>query len=97
MHWCVYIRDAQPAALGPDPAPEIVLSGPRSRLKNIRNVSWITEILWMNLNFIELLAILQLITIQNNSDGNYIKPQAVKRLVKFNPIPFFVCDSQNFC
>jgi len=33
----------------------------------------------MNLN---LLAILQLITIQNSSDGNN-KPQAIKRLVKF--------------
>jgi len=32
---------------GPDSAPERVLSGPPSRLKNIRNVSWITEILWM--------------------------------------------------
>ena len=38
----------------------------------------------MNLNFIELLAKLQLITIQNSSDGNNIKPQAIKRLVKFS-------------
>src|SRR6218665_1555689 len=38
----------------------------------------------MNLNFIELLAILQLITIQNSSDGNNIKPQAIRRLVKFS-------------
>ena len=29
----VYTRDAQPAARGSDPAPEGVLSGPRSRLK----------------------------------------------------------------
>jgi len=29
----LYIRDAQPVARGPDPAPEGVLSGPRSRLK----------------------------------------------------------------
>ena len=36
----------------------------------------------MNLNLIELLTILQLITIQNTSDGNNIKPQAMKRLVK---------------
>ena len=37
----------------------------------------------MNLNLIELLTILQLIIIQNSSDGNNIKPQAIKRLVKF--------------
>ena len=42
-----------------------------------------TEILWMNLNFIELLTILQLITIRNSSDGNNIKPQAIKGLAKF--------------
>jgi len=44
----------------------------------------------MNLNFIELLAILQLITIQNSPDGNNIKPQAIKRLVKFS---VFIRDS----
>ena len=32
----LYNRDAQPAALGPDPAPEGVLSCPRSRLKKKR-------------------------------------------------------------
>jgi len=37
----------------------------------------------MNLNFIELLTILQLITIRNSSDGNNIKPQAIKGLAKF--------------
>jgi len=37
-----------------------------------------TEILQMNLSFIELLTILQLIAIRNNSDGNNIKPQATK-------------------
>jgi len=31
----------------------------------------------MNLNFTELLTILQLTTIQNSSDGNNIKPQAM--------------------
>jgi len=41
-----------------------------------------TEILWINLNFIELLKILQLITIQNSSNGTDTKPQAIKRLVK---------------
>jgi len=29
----VYIRDAQPAARRPDPAPKCVISGSRSRLK----------------------------------------------------------------
>jgi len=33
----------------------------------------------MNLNFIELLTILQLITIRNSSDSNNIKPQAIKK------------------
>jgi len=36
----------------------------------------------MNLNFIELVTILQLITNQNSSDSNNIKPQAIKMLVK---------------
>ena len=44
-----------------------------------------TEIFWMNSTFIELLTILQLITIRNSSDDNNIKPQAIKRLaVKTN-------------
>jgi len=34
----------------------------------------------LNLNFIELLTILQLIAIQNSSDCNNIKPQATKRV-----------------
>ena len=46
-----------------------------------------TEILWMNLNLIELLTILQFITIRNNFDGNNIKPQAIKRLVKHKCSP----------
>jgi len=36
----------------------------------------------MNLKFIDLLAILQLITTKNSSDGNNIKNQAIKRLLK---------------
>jgi len=36
----------------------------------------------MNVNFIELLKILQLITIRNSVDDNNIKSQALKRLVK---------------
>ena len=32
-HEFLYIRDAQPEARGPDPAPEHVISGPRSKLK----------------------------------------------------------------
>ena len=43
----------------------------------------------MNLNFIELLTILQLITIRNSSDRNNIKPQAMKRLVKLNKFGFY--------
>jgi len=40
------------------------------------------EILWINLNYIKLLTILQFITIRNSSNGSNIKPQATKRLVK---------------
>jgi len=36
----------------------------------------------MNLNFTELLTLLQLITIRSSSDGKNIKQQATKRLVK---------------
>jgi len=45
---------------------------------------WMTAILWMNLKFTELWIFLQLrpIAIRNRSDGNNIKPQATKRIVK---------------
>jgi len=43
----------------------------------------------MNLNLIELLTIFQLITIRNSSDGNNIKPQAIKRLVEQKQFRFF--------
>ena len=33
---------------GPDPAPEHVISGSRSRLINARNFSWMTEILFIH-------------------------------------------------
>jgi len=36
----------------------------------------------MNLNFIELLTILQVIAIGSSSDGNNAKLQATKRIVK---------------
>jgi len=36
----------------------------------------------MNLNFIELLTILQFITIRNCSDGNSVKPEETKWLFK---------------
>jgi len=52
-----------------NPRPRTI-SGPRSRVKNTKNFSWTTEILWMNSNFIELLTILPHITIGNSSDGN---------------------------
>jgi len=51
----------------------------------------------MNLNFIELLTIiLLLIAIRNSSeasDGNNIKPQAIKRLVKQD---YFLHSTYNF-
>ena len=54
----------------------------------------------MNLNFIELLTILQLITIRNSSDSNNITPQAIKRLVKLNKFSFLQstpeCSAYNF-
>jgi len=76
LYIIIYFRDAQPTACRLDLAPECVIAGLQSRLKNKRNLSWTTEILWMNLSFIELLTLLQLITIRNSSDGNDIKPQA---------------------
>jgi len=42
----------------------------------------------MNLNLIDLLKMVQLITIRNSSDGNNIKPKAIKRLVKYNKLGF---------
>jgi len=38
----------------------------------------------MNLNFIKLLTILQLIAVRNGSGGNNIKPQAIKRLTQMS-------------
>ena len=52
------------------------------QVEKYKKLSWMMKILWMKLNFIELLAILQLITIRNSSDGNNIKPWAIKSLVK---------------
>src|SRR6218665_105173 len=42
----------------------------------------------MYVNLIELLKILQLITIQKNFDGRNIKSQAIKRLVKYKKNQF---------
>jgi len=47
----------------------------------------------MDLNFIDLLTILQLIAIPNSSGSNNIKPQAIKGLVRQNKIGFFTLDS----
>ena len=55
-----------------------------------------TEILGKHLNFVELLTILQLITFQNRSDGNNIKPQAIKKASKIKQIRFFTLDSWKF-
>jgi len=49
----------------------------------------------MNLNFIDLLTILQLITIRNSSDSNNIKPQAIKGLVKQNKFGFLHSTPEN--
>ncbi len=37
--------------------PRMCYIRPQSRLKNTSNFSWMTEILWMNLNLIEMLKI----------------------------------------
>jgi len=53
----------------------------------------------MNLNFTELLTILQLITIRNSSDSNNIKPQAIKaikRASETKQIRFSTLDSWKF-
>src|SRR6218665_225222 len=62
----------------PDPAPERVISGPESRLKSRR----------INLNFIELLAIIKIITIQNTlmatiSNHKQQKGQLNKKVLVF--------------
>lgn len=51
-HLCFYTRDAHCTTRSLDPAPECIISGPRNRLKSTRTFSWMTAILWMNLNFI---------------------------------------------
>ena len=53
------------------------------------------EILWKDLNFIDLLTILQLIAIRNSSDSNNIKPQAIKGLVKQNRFGFLYSTPEN--
>jgi len=53
------------------------------------------EILWMNLNFIDLLTILQFITIRSSSDINNIKTQAIKGLVKQNKFGFLHSTPKN--
>jgi len=40
------------------------------------------ESTYTSINFIEIITILQLITIRNSSDGNNVKPQTIERLVK---------------
>ena len=78
----LYIRDAQPAARVPEPAPNVLYPAFGAGLKHKKlfpnDVN--DGFVWMNLNFIELLTILQLNTIWNSSDGKNIKPQAIKRL-----------------
>jgi len=54
-----------------------------------------SEILWMNVNLIELLKMLQLSTIQNSFDGNNIKQQAIKRL-KDKTKWFYMLNSWKF-
>ena len=81
-----YGRDAQPAVRI---RPWTQYIQPSEKFRNTRKFSWMTGILGMNLNLIELLAILQLITIRNGSDGKNIKLQAIKGLVKFLKIFFY--------
>jgi len=49
----------------------------------------------MNMNFIKLLTVLQLITIRNSSDSNNIKPQAIKEIVKQNKFGFLHSTSES--
>ena len=85
MHSCTWLNKAgmhNPRPAGPDPAREHVLSGPRRILKSTRNFSWMTAILWKNLNFLEPLTVLQLITKHLWHillGGNNIKTESNKR------------------
>src|SRR6218665_139774 len=49
----------------------------------------------MDLNFIDLLIILQHIAIRNSPDSNNIKPQAIKGLVKQNKFGFLHSTPKN--
>ena len=55
-HWLLIINGRTPECKtrSPHPAPKRVISSPWSRLKNTRNSSWMMDILWINLNLIEL-------------------------------------------
>src|SRR6218665_855859 len=54
--------------------PRACFIRPSEQVKNTRNFFCMTEILLMNLNFIQLSTNLQLITIRNSSYGKNIKP-----------------------
>src|SRR6218665_2105115 len=54
--------------------PRACFIRPSEQVKNTRNFFCMTEILLMNLNFIQLSTNLQLITIRNGSSDKNIKP-----------------------
>src|SRR6218665_2912494 len=54
-----------------------------------------TEILLMNLSYIDFLTILELITIRNSSSGKNIKSRAIKKLVTFK-IGLIIFESRKF-
>ena len=62
---------------------------PTDRIWPLPNVLHPAEDFWMNLNFIELLTILQLITIWNSSEGKSIKPQAINRQLNLKKSAFY--------
>src|SRR6218665_1049531 len=84
--------------------PESILSGPRSMLKTSLYKKLLVNDgdLWMNVNFIELLTILQLITFKNCSyvlaRFHNIKPQARNKLSQFNKFSFrsLILDFRKF-
>src|SRR6218665_40369 len=72
LYYILYTAGMHSPRAGSDPRACFIR--PSEQVKNTRNFFCTTEILLMNLNFIQLSTNLQLITIRNGSSGKNIKP-----------------------
>ena len=100
MACVLYCRDAQLVAHGPERARKRLISSPCSKLICTRNFSWMMTILWNNLSFIELLRILQLITIRNTyyvfARWQQYQTTGNKKTSKVYFFRFLILDFQKF-